>query len=556
MKRRIFRNASILVVLSVLVTFIVIDLFMYNKTYEEMKVSVRTECGYIKLAVDQFGEDYLTQDVYNVSPSRITVIGEDGTVLRESAEPAGQLENHSDRPEVAEALKTGIGSDTRYSQTLDEQTYYYAVRLEDGNILRVARTTDTVLKSMESGLLLMLLLIVLIGVLAVVLAGKTAKRLVRPLNEMNLEYPLENVAYEELSPLLVRIDQQNKKIQEQVRQLKQSQEEYLAITEYMKDGLIVTNRNAVLSINRAAQNLFGVTQEECVNHDIITVSRNEEMKKALQSALAGNYEERLLELNGRIYQLLANPVRVSQREISGAVILILDITEKQKAETMRREFSANVSHELKTPLMSISGYAEIIENGMVRPQDISNFAGRIHSEASRLTSLVEDIIKLSRLDEADGSLPVEEVELHALAKEVENRLTMRAKKTDITLSVLGEPITIRGVRQVLYEMIYNLCDNAIKYNNSGGYVKIWTKIRPDGWAEVAVEDNGIGIEKEHQERIFERFYRVDKSHSRETGGTGLGLSIVKHGALLHDAKLQLESEYGKGTVVRLIFHRK
>lgn len=553
MKRKIFKNASILMVLSVLLTFLIMSMVMYNKTMDEMKTSVRTECGYIKNAIETSGQEYLTQEVCDVSPSRLTLIDQDGQVVFESAETAEELENHANRPEVREAREKGEGSDLRSSQTLQEQTYYYAMSMSDGSVIRVARTTDTVLKSVESGFLLMLVLIVVIGAISVILVNKTAKRLIEPINRLDLGNPLESVEYEELSPLLTRIDQQNKQIREQMAQLKQNQEEYLAITEYMKDGLIVTNRHVVLSINRAAQKLFHVTLEECINHDIITVSRNEALKESFQIARSGEPDERLVTIQGRTYQLLANPVRAGEVKVTGVVILILDVTEKQKAEMMRREFSANVSHELKTPLMSISGYAEIIENGMVRPGDIQNFAGRIHSEASRLTSLVEDIIKLSRLDENDGSMPKEEVNLLAVAKEVEARLMFRAKEQKIALDVQGEPAMVQGVHQILYEMIYNLCDNAIKYNNPGGYVHVSVLAQHGGRVDVCVEDNGIGIAPEDQERIFERFYRVDKSHSRETGGTGLGLSIVKHGAMLHDAKITLESTLEKGSKITISF---
>ena len=355
-----------------------------------------------------------------------------------------------------------------------------------------------------------------------------------------------------MSPLLGRIHQQQKQIQQQMEELRHNQEEYLAITEYMKDGLIVTNQSVVLSINRSAQNLFDVTAEECINHNIVTVSRNEQLKEALDHALEGSSEERMLEINGRVYQLLANPVRVD-RVVSGAVILVLDVTEKQKAEVMRREFSANVSHELKTPLMSISGYAEIIENNMVKPEDIPKFAGRIHSEASRLSSLVEDIIKLSRLDENDQSIPMEEVDLMQICRDVEGHLSIRAKEQQVKMTLRGERCRIKGARQVLYEMIYNLCDNAIKYNRRDGEVEVTVSRGRNGRAVVSVADTGIGIAKEDQERIFERFYRVDKSHSRETGGTGLGLSIVKHGAILHDAKIKIESTLGTGKKIILEF---
>ena len=351
----------------------------------------------------------------------------------------------------------------------------------------------------------------------------------RPLNRLDLNRPLENKAYEELSPLLVRIDKQNRQIKTQMEQLKKNQEEYVAITEHMKDGLIVTNKKVVLSINHAATELFGIEREECIGHDIITVSRNEVLREVLESVFSGREKEVPVDIGGRTYQLIGNPVCDEHGTITGAVIFIMDVTEKQKAEMMRREFSANVSHELKTPLMSISGYAEIMKNGMVRPEDMKKFAGRIFSEANRLSTLVEDIIKLSRLDEDDGSLPMEDTDLLKIAGEVSERLVMRAASEQIQVEVSGTSIVIEGARQVLYEMIYNLCDN------------------------VSVRDDGIGIAKEHQDRIFERFYRVDKSHSKETGGTGLGLSIVKHGAILHGAALSLQSEPGKGTEITIDF---
>ncbi|HIU75071.1 MAG TPA: PAS domain S-box protein [Candidatus Pelethocola excrementipullorum] len=553
MKRKIFKNASLLVVLAVVFTFVAMNIIMYEKTLSEMKTSVRTECRYMKSVLDQLGETYLTSEIGDITPSRLTLINQEGKVLFETMEPADMMTDHGDRPEFRDALEYGTGSDLRSSRTFNEQVYYYAMRLEDGNVIRVARNTDTVLRSMETGFLLIVGLLGIFGTLAVILVNKTAKRLIEPINRLNLEQPLESVVYEELSPLLLRIDQQNKQIREQMMRQKQNQEEYLAITEYMKDGLVVTNRKVVLSINRAAQKLFDVTQEECVNHDIITVSRNEEVKAAFEAALSGEGDERVVDIQGRTYQLLANPVRAGKAKVTGVVILILDITEKQQAENMRREFSANVSHELKTPLMSISGYAEIIENGLVKSGDIQNFAGRIHDEASRLTTLVEDIIKLSRLDENDDHLPMEEVDLLDVAQDVESRLGLKAEEANIQLKIQGETAVITGVYQVLYEMIYNLCDNAIKYNSPGGFVCIFIEKSPGGRVEVKVQDDGIGITNEDQGRIFERFYRVDKSHSRETGGTGLGLSIVKHGAILHDAKITLESALGRGTTISILF---
>ena len=395
MRKRILKNTALLVVLSIILTFLVMEFVMYNRMYDQMRLRVEDECEYLQTSINDMGPEYLDEHVSRISTSRITLIDTDGSVLFESEEPADELGNHSKRPEVLEAMKDGVGHDGRLSQTLSKQTYYYALRLDNGMVIRVANTMDSVWKTLFSGLGIAVTLMVVLTVLALICVRIMTNRIVAPINRLDLEHPLdnENEAYEEISPLLGRIYRQNQQIASQMELLKQNQEEYLAITEYMKDGLIVTNRTVVLSINRAAQKLFDVKLEECINHDIVTVSRNEVLKEALQEALRGNSNEKLLKLGGRVYQLLANPVRVSE-QVSGAVILVLDVTEKQEAEKMRREFSANVSHELKTPLMSISGYAEIIENGMVRQEDIQNFAGRIHTEASRLSALVEDIIRL------------------------------------------------------------------------------------------------------------------------------------------------------------------
>lgn len=552
MRKKVFHHAGALVIVAIVLTFLTMSWAMYDNTADQLRASVKNECEYYRYFLDKMGETYLDRAAGRITTSRVTLIDTDGTVLFDSMEDASKMGNHAERPEVVEAEKNGESNISRYSETLSSKTYYTALRLENGNIIRVSLTTDSVFGVMLRNVWLIIVLIAAVLVVELMLVSHMTKKLVQPINEIDLGHPLENKTYEELSPLLGRIHQQQKQIQQQMEELRHNQEEYLAITEYMKDGLIVTNQSVVLSINRSAQELFDVTAEECINHNIVTVSRNEKLKEALDEALQGNSKERMLEMNGRVYQILANPVRVDD-EVSGAVILVLDVTEKQKAEVMRREFSANVSHELKTPLMSISGYAEIIENHMVKPEDIPKFAGRIHSEASRLSSLVEDIIKLSRLDESDQSIPMEEVDLMQICRDVEGHLSMRAKEQKVKMKVCGESCRIKGARQVLYEMIYNLCDNAIKYNKEEGEVEIVVSRSRNGRAIVSVADTGIGIAKEDQERIFERFYRVDKSHSRETGGTGLGLSIVKHGAILHDAKIKIESALGAGTKIILEF---
>lgn len=541
----------LLVITAIVLTFLSMSWFLYSNLSGQMRMNVKDECRIMAYAANTYGEEYI-EKAGSRTQSRVTLIGSDGTVKYDSTEEASSMENHSGRPEFEKAVKNGSAQLSRYSDTLRTQTYYYAIRLDNGDVLRTATTSDSVFSFIFSGIAGLILLILAILILAMLFAKRMTRQLVEPMNHLDLEHPMENMAYEELEPLLKRIDQQQMKIREQVEQMKQNQEEYMTITEYMKDGLIVTNQSEVLSINRSAQELFDVTAKECVNHNIITVSRNQELKEALDEALTGKANERLLKVQGRTYQLLANPVRVNN-QISGAVILVLDVTEKQKAETMRKEFSANVSHELKTPLMSISGYAEIIENNMVKPEDIPKFAGRIHSEASRLSSLVEDIIKLSRLDESDKSIPMEDVELLQLCRDVEGQMMLRASERSVQLTVEGKPAVVHGAKQVLYEMVYNLCDNAIKYNKVNGTVKISVGYTEDRHPVIRVEDSGIGIPKEEQQRVFERFYRVDKSHSRATGGTGLGLSIVKHGAILHDAKISIESTLDVGTTITLEF---
>ena len=495
---------------------------------------------------------YLNEKISSLkSDNRITLLNTDGTVLYDSLEDASAMGNHGNRPEVKEAEKKGSGEMLRYSETLDKQTFYYAILLEDGKILRVSRSIDSVLGYLQSGITLVAVLVLaIIGIAFFVIQNQT-KKLVEPINTMDLEHPLRHVEYEELRPLLMRVHEQNRQIAGQIQELKERHEEYLAITENMKDGLVVASQTEVLSINKAAQELFQVQASDCIRRPISRVSRNKELKKALDGALAGEHIETVLETHGRFYQLLANPVKVTGKTY-GAVIMVWDITEKNAAEQMRREFSANVSHELKTPLMSISGYAELIENGMVQPADIPEFASRIHQEANRLTALVQDIIQLSKLEEGTSQMQEEVVDLYELTEDIGATLHHAAKKKDITMKIEGATQEITGVRQILYEMLYNLMDNGIKYNVEHGilWVRMWKTTDKIYWQ---VEDTGIGIAKEEQERVYERFYRVDKSHSRQTGGTGLGLSIVKHGAALHHAQIRTESQPGQGTKITIGF---
>lgn len=547
MKKKILKSMIVLVVISILLTFSMMIFLLYDQSHKQMEITVENEAGYVKQALEDTGEGYLTDRVANISASRITFIDTDGTVLYDSAEDIGELGNHKDRPEIEEAVAVGSGKATRLSATLGEETFYYALRLDNGQIVRVARTTDSVFTTIKDCIVPLVLIFIIVIVIAVLLTKGQIEHLVAPLNSLDLEHPLENDIYEEMSPLLTRINQQNQQIARQVVTLREKQDEYDTITENMKDGLVVTDKSAILSINKKALELFHIKKEECVHKNILTLSRNQDLKRCLDLALEGRSNDRVVELEGRNYQLLGNPVRVDGK-IRGAVIFLLDVTEKSQSEKMRREFSANVSHELKTPLMSISGYAELMMNNMVKADNMQEFASRIYQEATRLSVLVSDIIKLSKLDEQQESIPIEEVDLWAMATDVSWQLQQMAGEKNIRIKVEGEPVKLQGNSQVLGEMIYNLCENAVKYNNPGGKVILGVR-RGDKDAIITVEDTGIGIPAAEQERIFERFYRVDKSRSQEIQGTGLGLSIVKHSVLLHNGEIKLNSVVGKGTKI-------
>ena len=557
MKQRILKQVSALVFCSVVVTFIVVTMALYTQFGQFMQETVKEEADYLRMILDSNEDIHLEAEIENLNfVSRVTLLDANGTVLYDSENDETIMENHGNRPEVMDAQTYGSGEVLRYSDTLNRQTFYYAVQLKDGNILRIARTTDSILVFLQSGIGIMLVILGVVLLFAFYIVQKQTEKLIEPINHLDLEHPLRDVAYEELRPLLVRVDDQNRQIIHQVRELKERHEEYLAITENMKDGLVMATQTEVLSINKAAQILFQVQKEECLRKPISSVSRNKDLINALNRALEGTYNETVLQVRGRSYQLLANPVSISGK-IYGAVILVWDVTEKKEAEKLRREFSANVSHELKTPLMSISGYAELIKNGMVQERDIPEFAGRIHQEANRLTALVQDIIQLSKLEDGAQTFPMESVNIYEMTQDIFKDLEHSAKKKGVTMALHGGSAEITGVRHVLYEMLFNLMDNGIKYNVENGWmnVRVWTTLEHIYWQ---VQDGGIGIAPEEQERVYERFYRVDKSHSRQsdTGGTGLGLSIVKHGAVMHQASITTESQPGKGTTITLAFPKE
>ena len=529
--------------------FIMGCLYEYFGSVE--KKQLRDELELASVAVERGGEDYLSS--ISSERYRLTWIAPDGTVLYDTVTDAESLENHADREEVREALAGGEGESSRYSSTILQKTMYCARRLTDGSVLRISisRATAGVLLI---GMVQPILIVVIVAlILSAVLARRLSRRIVRPLNELDLEHPLENDAYEELSPLLGRINHQHRQIDEQMRELEQQRMEFSQITGSMREGLVLLDeKERVLSINPAACRLFDA-DERCVGQDFLTLDRSHDIRLAIADAMAQGHGEARAERGGRVWQFDVSRI-LSGTAAVGAVLLAFDITERETAEQNRREFTANVSHELKTPLQGIIGSAELLENGMVQPDDVPRFVGHIRKEAQRLVTLIGDIIRLSQLDEGD-EMPRETVDLLTLSQEAADDLTAAAEQKNVTISVTGESTCVSGVRRLLYEVIYNLCDNGVKYNVEGGSVSVRVGTE-DGKAVVSVADTGIGIAPEHRERIFERFYRVDKSHSKASGGTGLGLSIVKHAVQYHHGTVELQSEEGKGTTIRILLPKE
>lgn len=551
MRNKILKSICLISALSLVLVSAIAFCVMYGDFYENMKQEVKREASNLVRAAEYLGEEYLSS-VNLGSGDRVTLVSGDGTVLFDSRADESSMGNHLQRPEVQKALKDGFGEDTRLSETIDEQTYYYAVLLKNGNILRVSRITDSVV---ASALNLLPWLIAAAGVIlgvSVLAARGVTGRIIKPINEINLDSPESCVIYDELAPLLTRIRNQNRVIVDHMNALTEKEREFSTLTENMREGFILVNSHSeVVAHNESAARTLGFHMNERSSRNVIAFNRSADFQSLVQTAIDGHPAERVIEINHRYYQFMANPIR-SGEETKGAVVLIIDITEREERERLRREFTANVSHELKTPLTSISGYAEIIKNGLVRAEDVPRFAKNIFDEAGRLITLINDIIELSQLDENAEGMQKEPVNLYDVAKDIVNRLRPGADKAGVTLSIEGRSCEVTGVRRLLDEMIYNLVDNAIKYNKTGGSVKIAIK-RLSGKTVLSVSDTGIGIRKEEQERVFERFYRVDRSRSRDAGGTGLGLSIVKHGAMLHGAGIRLDSELNKGTDVTITF---
>lgn len=548
MTKKIFQSIFLVAGAVLLASLLIIMGFLYSYFGGVEENQLRDELSLAAAAVEDGGTDYLSR--LTADRCRLTWIAADGSVLYDTRTDAESLENHASRAEVSQALTTGTGESTRYSSTLMEKTMYYAQRLDDGTVLRISISRATV-GMIAVGMIQPLLIVLIVAlILSGLLARRLSRRIVDPLNSLDLEHPLDNDAYEELSPLLKRIHRQHVEIQTQLRELREKTDEFTQITGSMREGLILLDEHgSILSINAAAQMLFGA-DAQCVGRDFLTVERSHEISAAIQAAVTDGHSEVRAEHAGRVYQFDISRI-TSNGKLLGTVILAFDITEQEFAERNRREFTANVSHELKTPLQGIIGSAELIENGMVRPDDLPRFVGHIHAEAARLVTLIDDIIRLSQLDEGDA-MPTEPVDLLAVSQEAAENLHDAAAARDVTVSVTGQPSVIPGVRRLLYEVVYNLCDNAIKYNRGGGRVDV-TVAADAGGSSITVADTGIGIAPEHQSRVFERFYRVDKSHSKASGGTGLGLSIVKHAVQYHHGRIELESTPGTGTTIRVVF---
>ena len=549
MTKKIFKSIMFVCALVLAVGLAAVMGILYSNFDGQMRKELSKEAAYLAYGVEQQGVDYL-KNIKDKS-ARITYIDQDGTVLFDNEADVSEMKNHSDRTEFQKAEKYGAGESSRYSDTLSEKTIYYALRLKDGTVLRVSGTQDSVLALVENLIFPLCGLLCLMLILSGIMASAISKRIVKPINELDLEHPEENQIYEELSPLLSKIHRQNREIQNQLELAKQQQQEFSLITENMQEGLIVIDKyTMILSANSSAWNLFRMDKVR-QGESVYCLDRAEDFRHAIEHVLEGEHEELVLKLNGSDIQLIANPV-VRGQKTEGAVILLVDVTEKLERENLRREFSANVSHELKTPLTSISGFAEIIQGGFVKDEDIPKFAGRIYKESQRLLQLVEDVIQISQLDEEKTPYIWEPVDVYQVCKNAFDSLKEKAYKMNVHLYICGESMKMEAIRTLLEEAVYNVCDNAIKYNRNDGSVSIFLEQTAQE-VQIVVKDTGIGIPREDQDRVFERFYRVDKSHSKEIGGTGLGLSIVKHAVSTLNGSVGLRSEVGSGTEVTLRF---
>ena len=549
MTKRIFRSIMLVSALVLVIGLGFIMGILYHYFGSQIEKELKSETAYLAISVENMGLSAL--DKLPAESARVTLIDEDGTVLFDNKADAAGMENHADRQEVIAAKLKGTGKATRQSDTLAEKTIYYAKQLTNGQILRVSSTQYTVAALIGELVQPMLYVLLMMVVLSALFAARISKKIVSPINDLDLEEPERTEAYDEISPLLTKINKQQRTIRKQLADARRQQQEFSIITENMSEGLLVIDAQTdLLSYNSSALRLLDAAETQA-HTSVLSLNRSEPFQQSVDAVLSGRHTSSNLQIGDSFCQVIANPV-LRDKEVTGAVLLLVDITEKIQRENLRREFTANVSHELKTPLTSISGFAEIIQDGFVKPEDIKKFAGKIFVEAQRLIALVGDVIKISQLDE--GCLPYqkEETDLYVLAKDTLERLRDPAKRRQVSLFLEGEHAVLATTQPILEEVLYNLCDNAIKYNHPNGKVTV-TVLNGKNTVSISVADTGIGIPSADQARVFERFYRVDKSHSKEIGGTGLGLSIVKHGAAYLGAKVELDSQLDKGSVFRLIW---
>lgn len=550
MTKKIFKSIIIVAIITLLSAITVITGILYRYFNGAQHAQLKSELQLVAEAAEKFGNEYF--DGLSYDKYRITWMDNSGNVTYDSYVDAETMQNHSDREEFIEAIKKGEGSSTRYSVTLTEETIYEAIRLNDGSVLRISTSYATALALVVDMLQPIAFILLIVIVLSGFFAHLMAKNVVKPFNELDLDAPLENDVYEELSPLLHKIYSQQSAIKQQRFLLKNKQDEFKQITEHMKETLVLLdNKDRIISMNQAAKELFCV-EGDYDEENFLAVDRKEEMRVALDEVKKKGKASFIANRNGRDYNFELSRID-AEEGTQGVVILAFDVSDKINAEKNRREFTANVSHELKTPLQSIIGAAELLENDIIKEEDRPHFISNIRKDASRLVDLIDDIIRLSQMDE-HMEMEKEEVSLCKIANEVRETLLDAATNKDIVIEVYGGDVNMLGVYSLLYEMLYNLCDNAIKYNNPGGYVKIFIEDANNSII-LRVEDNGIGISKEHHEKIFERFYRVDKSHSKASGGTGLGLAIVKHAVLIHDGEIIVKSKVNEGTVIEVIFDK-
>lgn len=551
MTKRIFRNILLTSVLALLLTSALLVGTLYNVYESRISAELRTEAEYIVRALDTMDDDlsFLRGLTLN---NRITLISPDGVVLYDSAADEARMDSHAERPEVSDALVTGTGESKRYSDTLSDITTYYARRTANGNVLRIASTRSTLVGLFLDVAPQIVVMMLMVAALSLLIARFSARQIVQPINELNLDEPLENDVYDELAPLLTRMDRQHMQIRQQMHDLARAHADLNAIMQNMREGLVLIDKSdRIISINGSAMKVFGVKGIIAPEADLLTICRESSIIEIVKEAQQGRSDDTVFVRGEHTYRIFASPV-LREEKVRAVVLLALDVSARYAAEASRREFTANVSHELKTPLTSISGYAEIIASGIAKNEDVPVFAGKIHAEAKRLVALVNDILDLSRLDEKQGLGNKENVPLLPMLKGLEESFRSIAQEKDIELRVEGSNATVEGYPTLLRELFHNLIDNALKYTPAGGNVTV-ALFQDGGHPICTVTDTGIGIPKEHQPHVFERFYRVDKSHSRQTGGTGLGLAIVKHVAEVHHADVKLESEPGKGTKMIVTF---